>query len=56
MPAFYLIVILVCIAIWFLAAFLYRPLGGYFKRIFKDSVDAMTQDDENEYTETKGEH
>lgn len=46
MPAFYLIVILVCIAIWFLAAFLYRPLGGYFKRIFADNVDILEMTNE----------
>ncbi|MEG1564208.1 MAG: hypothetical protein RR365_10850 [Bacteroides sp.] len=40
-PIFVLIVIMVAIAVWFLLAFLYRPLGGMLFRIWKDSIDEI---------------
>lgn len=45
MPVFYFLVILGAIIFWFLCSFLYRPLGGYFKHIFKDSYNAITKED-----------
>ena len=45
MPVFYFLVLLGVIALWFLLAFAYKGVGRFFKRIFKDSVDAMTTDD-----------
>lgn len=46
MPVFYILVGIGAVALWFLCSFLYRPLGGYFKHIFKDSYDAITEENE----------
>ena len=45
MPVFWFLVIVALIAIWFLLAFTYKSIGRFFKRLFKDSVDAIVKDD-----------
>lgn len=45
-PALGLIVIVVCIAIWFLAAFLFKPIGKLVYRIGKDAIDEMKEENE----------
>ena len=41
MIAFYLVFILAIVAFWFLSASMFKPLGKYFYKIFKDVKDAM---------------
>ena len=48
MPVFYILVILAAILLWFLLAFMFKPMGKFGHRIWKDAVDAMNEDDENE--------
>ena len=48
MPVFYILVILAAILVWFLLAFMFKPMGKLGHRIWKDAVDAMNEDDENE--------
>jgi hypothetical protein len=48
MPAFYILVILAAILLWFLLSFVFKPLGKLGHRIWKDAQDAMNEDDENE--------
>lgn len=48
MPAFYIIVVLMVAFIWLSLSSLYWPLGHIIKTIFKDSYDAMTEEDKNE--------
>lgn len=50
LPVFYFLVFLGAVALWFLLAFAYKGVGRFFKRIFKDSVDAMTTDDPKDTT------
>jgi len=45
LPAFYFLVLLGAIALWFLLAFAYKRVGRFFKRIFADSVNAMMTED-----------
>jgi len=47
-PAFAIIVVIVCIAVWFLASSLYKPIGKYVFKIGKDAIDELTTDDEEE--------
>lgn len=50
-PAFAIIVVLACIAFWFLASALYKPLGKFFYRIGKDAKDILTEDESKEEKE-----
>lgn len=43
-PAFGILVILGCIAVWFLASALYKPIGKFVHRIGKDAIDELTED------------
>lgn len=45
-PAFVILVILGCIALWFLASALYKPIGKFVHRIGKDAIDGLTEKDE----------
>ena len=45
MPIFWLLVLAGVVALWFLLSFAYKAIGRFFKRIFKDSYDAMTSED-----------
>lgn len=46
-PALGIIVILVCIALWFLASGLYKIIGKFIYKIGKDAIDEMMNDDTN---------
>lgn len=46
-PAFAIIVVIVCVAVWFLASCLYKPIGRFIRKIFKDAIDIMQEDDES---------
>ena len=52
MPAFYLLVIIGVVFLWFLLAFMFKPVGRFFHRLYQDVVDEMTENDE-ENKETK---
>lgn len=45
-PAFLIIMFLLCIIIWFMASGIYKAIGKFIYRIGKDSIDAMTEDDD----------
>ena len=47
MPAFVFLVVIGCIALWFLLSWLYKPVGRFFYRIYKDAVDELTDNKEN---------
>ena len=53
-PALLILVILVLIILWFLLSFLYKPLGKLVHSIWKDAVDIINENDE-ENKEEKGE-
>ena len=50
-PAFLILVVIVCVAVWFLASALYKPIGKFFYRIGKDAIDTMNEEDEENKTE-----
>ncbi len=49
--AFYLMVVMAIIAFWFLLAFVFKPVGKFLYKIFKDAEDAMKDEDETERKE-----
>ena len=55
-PAFYIIVIIICVAVWFLASSLYKPIGRFIGTIGKDAMDTMKDEEENESEEKADEN
>lgn len=47
MPALAIIVILICIAVWFLASALYKPIGRWIGKIGRDAIEAMKEEDKD---------
>ena len=47
MPVFYILVFITAILLWFLLAFMFKPIGKLGHRIWKDAVDAINEE-ENE--------
>lgn len=47
-PAFFIIIFMVCIAVWFLASALYKPIGKFMHRIGKDAVDELMDKEKEE--------
>ena len=45
---FWFLIIIILIALWFLLGFLFKPIGGLFKKIFKDTVEIMNEEDKEE--------
>lgn len=43
---FWFLVVTTLIFLWFLLAFLFRPIGRFFFRLWKDAVDEMNKEDE----------
>ena len=52
-PAFIIIVILACIALWFLASALYKPIGKFIHKIGKDAIDELTEEEKEKKKEKK---
>ena len=48
MPVFYILVFITAILVWFLLAFMFKPMGKLGHRIWQDAVAAINEDDENE--------
>lgn len=44
MIALYLLIVLAAIALWFLLAFVFVPLGKFLYRIWRDAMDEMDRD------------
>ena len=47
MPVFYILVFITAVLLWFLLAFMFKPIGKLGHRIVKDAVDAINEE-ENE--------
>lgn len=47
-PAFFILVALGAVALWFLLSFVFYPLGRLIYRIWKDAVDEINRNDESE--------
>ena len=48
MPVFYFLVLLGAVAFWFLASGLFRPVGAFVRRIYRDAKDNINEKDEGE--------
>lgn len=53
-PAFILILIILCVAVWFLASALYKPIGRFLHKIGKDAMDELNDIESNDDEEEKG--
>lgn len=51
MPAFYILVAIGLVFLWFLLAFMFKPIGRFFYRLWSDAEDAMNDDDNTEQKE-----
>lgn len=51
MVAFYILVGIGLVFLWFLLSFLFKPVGRFFYRIWSDTEDAMYDDDNTEQKE-----
>lgn len=40
-PMFWVLVIIFCTLLWFLLAFIFKPVGKLFYRIWKDAMDEI---------------
>jgi ribose/xylose/arabinose/galactoside ABC-type transport system permease subunit len=45
-PALAIIVIIVCIAVWFFSSCLYKPIGRWIGAIGHDAIKTMKEEDE----------
>lgn len=50
MPAFYILVILGVVLLWFLLSFMFKPVGKFFHRLYQDAADAINEVDDKENT------
>lgn len=48
MLAFYILVLLGVVALFFLLTFMFKPIGKFFHRIWRDAVDAIEEVDNKE--------
>ena len=47
-PAFYILVLLAAFLLWLILSFMYKPLGKFAHRLWKDAKDAMNEEDKEE--------
>ena len=47
-PALFILIAIVLVGLWFLLAFIYKPLGKLFRKIYKDSINAMNEEDKED--------
>lgn len=47
-PALVIIIAIICIAVWFLVSFLYKPIGKWIGTIWRDAIEIMKENDESE--------
>lgn len=46
-PVFWLLIILAAVALWFLLAFVFYPLGRFLWRIGSDAMEELNKDDKD---------
>ena len=52
-PVFWLLIILAAVALWFLLAFVFYPLGRFLWRIGSDAMSELNKDDKENKDERK---
>lgn len=45
MPVFYFLVFLGIVLLWFMLAFMFKPIGRFFHRLWNDAVNAIEEAD-----------
>lgn len=50
---FWLLVVLVLVAVWFLACALFKPLGKLLSHIFNDTVEVLNEEEKENEGENK---
>lgn len=50
-PALLIILLITAVALWFLLSFLFRPVGKLTYRVYKDAVDEINKNDNDEKQE-----
>jgi len=50
-PVFWLLVIIIAIALWFLLAFIFHPIGEFMWKIGSDTVEELNKEDKEENKE-----
>lgn len=53
--SFILLVILGVITLWFFLSFLYKPIGKFILKIYKDAIDNINETDKEEKENEKNE-
>ena len=48
---FYLLLVTVIVLLWFTLAFLFKPVGKLFLRLFEDAKNEMSSEEENNFEE-----
>ena len=51
--AFYIIIILAVVLLWFLLSFTFFPIGRFFHRLGKDAIDEMNREDKKDKKENE---
>lgn len=51
MPIFYILIFLAAVLLWFLLAFMFKPIGKLGHKIWKDAQDAIEEEDKKEKKE-----
>lgn len=52
-PVFWLLIVLAAVALWFLLAFVFYPLGRFLWRIGNDAMEELNKDDKKNNDERK---
>ncbi len=52
-PALIIIVPLALAVLWFLSSFMFRPLGKFISKVYRDAIDDMNQEDNKSDMEEK---
>ena len=48
MPVFYILIFAGAFLLWLLLAFAFKPTGKLGRRVWKDAMDAINEEEENE--------
>lgn len=51
MPVFYFLIVVGAIVLWFLLAFLFKPIGKFFSKIGNDAINEMKDEEEENENE-----
>ena len=50
-PAFIILVIIICVAVWFLASALYKPIGKFIGKVGDDAIKELSEEEKEKEKE-----